>query len=235
MRKPFPFLVAAVLAMTATVTAFADTYTIKEVRTRCRNQGTNTGVGAVIGGAVGCGLGLALGGNGRSCAVGAGVGAVTGGIIGFASSCEDEVRYVEIWDDALEHRRESRNFERWGDDVSGRIVTTGYHRENGRVCKIYETQTYSGSKVKTRTSVACKERGSWRHGYSRNVVTVREVREESRRERYRDSLDEDIEDYMDDRESDRPRRRRCNSGCNSHNSYPVGGYYYYHYQYHYGY
>ena len=139
MMKTQLFLVAA-LWMGLAPAVEAKTFTVKEVRTRCRNQTENTIGGALVGGAVGCAVGFIIGDDGRTCVKGAAIGAAAGGIIGFASSCKDEVRYITYFDRALDSRRVSRHYERWDGEVSGRIIAEGKHKTRGYVCKKYETQ-----------------------------------------------------------------------------------------------
>lgn len=232
MKKSLTALFTGALFFTMAMPgAEARTFTVKEVRTECRNEGENTVAGALIGGAIGCAAGFIIGDNGRSCVKGAAIGGVAGGILGFASSCKDRVRYITYFDRALDSRRVSRQYERWDGDVSGRIIAEGRHRTLGYECKKYETQIghsyYS--------TVACRDHGVWRHNYN-NYDFVERSSYSSREDRYSDDLDD--EDDADLDEDYTPRRKKCcKPSCHqpSYPAYPSGGVYYYQYQYQYQY
>lgn len=229
MRSKQLFLVAA-LWMGLSPTVEAKTFTVKEVRTRCENEAGNALGGALVGGAIGCGVGFLIGDNGRSCAAGAAIGGVTGGLIGLASSCKDEVRYITYFDRALDSRRVSRQYERWDGEVSGRILAHGRHKKRGYVCKKYETQIGHSNY----STVACKVKGVWHHNVPNHEFV--EVKQERREIEYRYDRESDVEEILDEDygyERQVKRKKCCKvRGCYpNYNPYPATGSYQYQYQY----
>jgi hypothetical protein len=199
--KPIFLLILAAFSIN---TARAEYFTVREIETQCRKSGRKTLKGLGVGAVIGCGVGMLLSRRheGRACAQGAKVGGATGALIGFASSCEDQVRYVTYWDNGLDAYPVDVEYVSWGRGVRGRVVFEGYHREYGYVCREYETYIETPDGEEYRRSVACKERGHWRHGYSRKVVSVTKVKRVQEDELEDEEYQGDDEGPVDDEEED---------------------------------
>jgi hypothetical protein len=171
MKNKIPALLLMATLTTAIAPQAANAYYTRQDVLKCNDQAAgNTIFAAVLGGVAGALLGNQSG----NAAAGAAIGAAAGGALGLGLNCREQTVYVENVDRYLDDDRYDEPYNWDGGSV---IVTRTMSRNDGIMCREYQSTIRTPRGMVTKTEVACRESGRWVHGYdARNFRVVRDYR-----------------------------------------------------------